>query len=103
MTPKTYFDDVWQRCELFVTLHAYMVHQTTAALQTDELLRAEWAARVSALDLYVHELVATQLIEIFSGARAICPGFGRLQVSGEAMMRIHAAMTPTDRVTAFDL
>ena len=57
MTPKIYFDDVWQRCELFVALHGYVTANATAALQPDELLRAEWAARVSALDLYVHEIV----------------------------------------------
>ena len=48
MTPKIYFDDVWQRCELFVALHGYVTANATAALQPDELLRAEWAARVSA-------------------------------------------------------
>jgi hypothetical protein len=103
MTPKTYFDDVWQRCELFVALHGYIVNQTTVALQPDELLRAEWAVRVSALDLYIHELVVTQLVEIFAGTRPICPGFTRFQVSGEALMRIQAAATPTDRNAAFDL
>ena len=69
MTPKTYFDDVWQRCELFVALHGYVVAQATGALQPDELLRAEWASRVSALDLYVHELVTMHLIGIFAGTR----------------------------------
>ena len=88
MTPKTYFDDVWQRCELFVALHGYVVAQVTGALQPDELLRAEWAARVSALDLYVHELVTTHLVGIFRGALPACPGFGRFQVSGDALMRM---------------
>ena len=41
MTPKIYFDDVWQRCELFVALHGYVTANATAALQPDELLRAE--------------------------------------------------------------
>ena len=103
MTPKTYFDDVWQRCELFVALHGYVVAQATGALQPDELLRAEWAARVSALDLYVHELVATHLVEIFAGVRPAGPGFGRFQVSGDALMRIQSAPTPADRAAAFEL
>ena len=80
-----------------------MVAQATAALQPDELLRAEWAARVSALDLYVHELVTTHLVEIFTGARPACPGFGRFQISGDALMRIQSAPTPADRAAAFEL
>lgn len=103
MTPKTYFDDVWQRCELFVALHGYRVAQATGALQPDELLRAEWAARVSALDLYEHELVTSHLVGIFTGARSLCPGFGRFQVSADALMRIQNAPTLADRAAAFEL
>ena len=103
MTPKSYFDDVWQRCELFVALHGYVMAQATGALQPDELLRAEWAARVSALDLYVHELVTTHLVEIFTGARPMCPGFGRFQISGDALMRIRNASTSAERDAAFEL
>jgi hypothetical protein len=103
MTPKTYFDDVWQRCELFVALHGYVVANATGALQPDELLRAEWAARVSALDLYVHELVTKGLVEIFAGTRPVCPGFARFQISGEALMRIQAGTTSADRCAAFEL
>ncbi len=101
MTPKTYFDDVWQRCELFAALYGFVANQT--ALQPDELLRAEWAARVSALDLYVHELVATHMVNIFIGKRPLCPGFSRFHVSGDAMMRIHAATKISDRAMVFDL
>jgi hypothetical protein len=103
MTPKDYFDEVWQRCELFTALHAYLANQTTAALQPDELLRAEWAARVSALDLYIHELVAQNLLRIFEGNRPSCPGFGKFQISNDALMRIHSASSPVQRSTAFDL
>jgi hypothetical protein len=103
VTPKTYFEDVWQRCELFAALHGYVVAQATGALQPDELLRAEWAARISALDLYVHELVTAHLVGIFAGARPGCPGFGRFQVSADALMRIQNAPTPADRAAAFEL
>jgi hypothetical protein len=103
MTPKAYFNEVWQRSELFAALHGYMANHATAALQPDELLRAEWASRVSALDLYVHELVAQNLLQIFEGSRPTCPGFARLQVSSDALMRIQAATTSAERSTAFDL
>jgi hypothetical protein len=103
MLPKAYFDEVWQRCELFAALHGYMANHATAALQPDELLRAEWASRVSALDLYVHELVAQNLSRIFDGSRPSCPGFAKLHVSSDALMRIQSAATVADRITAFDL
>jgi hypothetical protein len=103
MLPKVYFDEVWQRCELFAALHAYIANQATAALQPDELLRAEWASRVSALDLYVHELVAQNLSKIFDGSRPSCSGFAKLQVSSDTLMRIQSASSVMDRNTAFDL
>lgn len=103
MTPKIYFDEIRQRCELFAALHGFVVGQATVALRPDELLRAEWATRVSALDLYIHELVAQNLVLIFEGARQVCPGFARFQVSGEALMRIQAATSAPERRTAFDL
>jgi hypothetical protein len=103
MTPKAYFDEVWQRCELFAALHGYISNHATGALQPDELLRAEWAARVSALDLYIHELVAQNLLHIFEGTRPTCPGLVKLQISGGALMRIQTAVTAADRSVAFDL
>lgn len=103
MTPKAYFCEVWQRCELFVALHGYMTSRVTGALQPDELLRAEWASRVSALDLYVHELVAQNLLRIFEGTRATCSGFAKLQISSETLMRIQTSTTDADRSSAFDL
>jgi hypothetical protein len=103
MTPKTYYNDIKSRCDLFAAIHGYLANHATGALQPDELLRAEWAARVSALDLFVHELVAQNLVEIFEGTRPTCPGFSRMVVSGECLLRIQAAATPAERRTAFDL
>lgn len=91
MTPKSYFDDVWNRAELFCTLHAFISSSTAAALDPTELLRAEWAMRVSALDLYVHEVVAQNLLKIFQGIRPPCPGYSKLQISADSLMRIQAA------------
>ena len=103
MLPKAYFDQVWARCDLYSGLHAYLSAHATVALQPDELLRAEWAARVSALDLYVHELVAQRLVEIFTGSRPTCPGFAKMQISAEAMMRIQGARDAASQASAFDL
>ena len=102
-TPKSYFDDVWSRADVLATLHAYCTANVAAALNPEELLRAEWAMRVSALDLYVHELVAQNLLAIFEGSRPICPGYSKLQVSSDVLMTIHKAGAGLVSSTTFDL
>ena len=69
----------------------------------DELLRAEWVARVSAMDLYVHELVAQNMLKIFEGTRKTCPGFCKFHCSSDTLLRIKHAITPADASAAFDL
>lgn len=103
MTPKAYFDEVWRRCDLFGALFAYINANVSAAIQPEELLRAEWASRVSALDLYVHELVSQNLLKIFDGTRPSCAGFNRLQISSETLIRIKNSITASEKSTAFDL
>lgn len=103
MTPKSYFDDIWNRADLFGALHAYIEKNAATALDPSELLRAEWAMRVSALDLYVHEVVAQCLLKIFQGNRAICPGYSKLQIASDTLMRIHANGPGAVSDTAFDL
>lgn len=69
------------RIEHIRAAQAYLAVQTSGPLQTDERLRAEWAARVSALDLYVHELVSDYLVETVVGLRHPSNGFGRFHLS----------------------
>ena len=75
MTPKSYFDAVWARANLFSALHAFISNNAAAAFDPAELLRAEWAMCVSALDLCGHEIVSQRLLEIFQGARPTCAGY----------------------------
>lgn len=103
VTPYAAFQSVWNRCDELRSIHAYLSSQLTAALTPDELLRAEWVSRVSALDLYFHELIAQRMIEIFQGSRIQAAGFQKLVVSGEALMRIKAATTAGAAESAFDL
>ena len=72
-------------------------------MSADELLRAEWVARVGALDLYVHELVTQNMVSIFEGVRSSCPGFSKFHCSSDALLRIRYASTPADASAAFDL
>jgi hypothetical protein len=103
MTPKDYFDAVWSRADLFEALHAYLTKHFAPVVQLDELLRAEWAMRVSALDLYVHEVVSQNLLKIFQGTRTVCPGYSKLQISSDTLMRIQASGPGRVSDTAFDL
>lgn len=103
MTPIAYFNAVWERCGEIEALHTYLVGNLAPVMSVDELLRAEWVARVSALDLYVHEIVAQNMVMIFEGTRASCPGFLKFQCSSDTVIRIHNAPTPSDATSAFDL
>jgi hypothetical protein len=84
-------------------LHAYLEQNVAAILQPDELLRAEWVSRVSALDLYVHELVAQRMVSIFEGRLPATDAFQRFQVSAETLNRIRSAQSAVDAAAAFDL
>jgi hypothetical protein len=101
--PLAQFEAVWDRCAQLSTLHAYLENNVSGILQPDELLRAEWVARVSALDLYIHELVAQTMLATFEGQRPASPAYLRFQVSTETLNRIRAAATASDASAAFDL
>jgi hypothetical protein len=97
------FEAVWGRCAQLSTLHAYLARNVSGVMQPDELLRAEWVARVSALDLYIHELVAQLMLATFEGHRAASPAYLRFQISNETLSRIRAAATTSEASAAFDL
>jgi hypothetical protein len=103
VSPKTYFDGAWLRCSHLAALHAYLENHVADIVQTDELLRAEWAARVSALDLYVHELVAQNMLAIFGGLRPVSAAFRRFKISNETMQRIRDGSSVSDATAAFEL
>lgn len=102
MSPFAHFLDVWNRCAHLSLIHAYVATNTTSILQPDEILRAEWVARVSALDLYVHELVAQRMLETFRGVRQPTPKYLEFKVSNEIMGRIRSAQSTHEAEAAFD-
>lgn len=103
MTALAHFEAVWSRCAQLSTLHAFLAKNVSGILQPDELLRAEWVARVSALDLYIHELVAQLMLASFEGRRVASPSYLRFQVSNETLNRIMGAASASDASAAFDL
>lgn len=103
MSPIDHFRAVWQRCDELKVLHSFLDNTLTLALVPNEMLRAEWAARVSALDLYVHELVATRMLETFDGLRPPSVAFGRFAASADLLMRTRHASDTEANSRAFDL
>lgn len=103
MTPIAHFDAVWVRCAHLSAIHAYLSNNVAGAVRPEEILRAEWVARVGALDLYIHELVAQSMSAIFEGGRAPTPAFLRFQLSTETTTRIRSATSPAEASAAFDL
>jgi hypothetical protein len=103
VTPLAHFNLVWNRCAELSAIQAYIFNNVAPILSADELLRAEWATRVSALDLYVHELVAQEMLATFEGQRPASAAFRRFRISNETLERIRAAARPSDASSAFDL
>lgn len=103
MTPIAHFEALWARCSLLSGLHAYLAANAAAVMHPEELLRAEWVARVAALDLYVHELVAQRILEIFEGTRAATPNYSAIRIANGTLDRIRSAATAGDASRAFDL
>jgi hypothetical protein len=112
VTPIAHFEVLWKRCSELSALHAYLASNVTGALHPEEILRAEWVARVAALDPYVHELTAQRMVAIFEGRLPSTPGYQRFVVPNETLDRIRQAivakapsvvMTPASASAAFDL
>lgn len=103
MLPIDHFQAVAARCDQIAGLYAFLSSNTTSALQPDELLRAEWVLRISALDLYVHELVAQRMLAIFDGSLTAPQGFLRFQLPNEALLRVKNATSQVEASLAFDL
>lgn len=80
------FNTAWARADHVGAAHAFLAANATQALQVEELLRAEWAARVSALDLYVHEVVAEKMLEILRGARPSAASSQKFQLGCDILL-----------------
>lgn len=103
MTPLNHFEAVWERCAHLSAMQAYLAANSVGALKPDELLRAEWVARVSALDLYVHELVAQRMLAVFEGSLPKTPAYITFMLPSETVDRIRHSATPSEASAAFDL
>lgn len=103
MTPLKHFEAVWERCSQLSAMQAFLAANVVGALKPDELLRAEWVARISALDLYVHELVTQRMLAVFESSLPKTPAYCTFMFASDAVDRIRHAPNPTDASAAFDL
>ncbi len=103
MTPLNYFNDVWERADALHSIYKYISSSTTSLIKQDEILRSEWVARVSALDLFVHELVIKGMIEIFEGGRPPTDAYKKYQVSIHTLDSIRNTNVSYDKTSAFEL
>lgn len=103
MTPREHFAAVWVRCSHLSAMQAYLAANVAGALKPEELLRAEWVARVSALDLYVHELVSQRMVAVFEGTIPKTPAYSTFMLPSDTVDRIRKAPSATDASAAFDL
>lgn len=69
------------------SLASILDSQTTEALDVSDILRAELAMAVSALDLYAHEVVRLGMLDAYTGNRIRTQAFLKFQVSLESAMQ----------------
>lgn len=100
-TPKLIFDNAWLRCDLLSLTYNYTSTHLSAVFDSREILRAEWVARVSALDLYIHELVAQKMLEIFQGGRIHTAKYDKFTIPHSVMSDIFN--NPYTRDQIYDL
>lgn len=103
MKPIDHFEAVWERCSHLSAMQAFLAANVAGVLKPDELLRAEWVARVSALDLYIHELVAQMMLNIFETRRPTTQAYKAFMLASDTVDRIRHAPTSQEASAAFDL
>ncbi len=103
MSPRLLFEQLWGRGDELALLYDNLVNIGIPQPRADELLRAEWVTRLAALDLYVHELLASRMVSQFESGASKYPGFSSFRLSAEAMWRVVRASSPSERSAAFDL
>ena len=87
LSPIEQFQENITRMQNLGGLQAALDNTTTAALDLTDLLRAQIAMIVSALDLYIHEITRIGMLEVYNGERPQTDAFLRFQVTLESAMQ----------------
>lgn len=103
-SPKDIFDDAWIRCDVLAIAYDHTSTKLTEVFRAEEILRAEWVARVSALDLFIHELIAQKMLEIFQKNKAPSNGYNKFMLPHRIVDIIRdVAISQPDASNVFDL
>jgi len=62
----------------------YLTNNKANALDVSDILRAELTMTESALDLYIHEIVKTRIIEMYVGSRKKSKGYSKIKICLES-------------------
>jgi len=100
---KVVFDNAWGRCDVLTATHAFTSRKMTSAFESDEILRAEWVARISALDLYVHEIISQGMLAIFEKRRVVTPSFEKFTLPFKVAESIKNSLNSNAASAIFDL
>ena len=87
LSPLEQFRENAARVVALGGLHDALEQTTTAAVDLTDLLRAQIAMIVSALDHYVHEITRVGMLEVYDGTRPKTNAFLRFQVTMDAAMK----------------
>lgn len=96
------FEIAWERANHLSGMYSYLNVAATNVLKCDEILRAEWAARVSALDLYVHEIIAQEMLEIYVGNRPQTDSYKKFSISMSWFQTLNSAASSIQSTSHFD-
>jgi len=89
-----------ERVQALGGLHGALEQLTTPAVDSTDLLRAQFVMVVSALDHYIHEITRIGMIEVYNGKRPPTNAFLRFQVSMDAAMKGFAGPSGTSWLDA---
>lgn len=103
-SPIKIFDEAWARCDVLAIAYEHTSSRLTGVFRSEEILRAEWVARVSALDLFIHELLAHNMLQTFCKNRPASNGYNKFTLPHRVVDAIRDVnILPSDANSLFDL
>lgn len=90
---KIVFHSLMAQKNVTSTLYEYLSNNRIP-LDSSDLLRWQWVLAVSALDKYIHDIVAAGMVEQYINRRPTTPKFDAFQLSMKAISNISSAPVP---------
>lgn len=90
---KMVFHALMEQGNITAGLYEYLSN-TKIPLDSSDLLRWQWVLAVSALDKYIHDIVAAGMVEQYLKKRPTTPKFDTFQLSMNVISNISASLAP---------